>query len=132
MTLQTCAIQVEQLPEALSEKQGRLFLRTLQSCLNIDRPRLVLDCSKVRRMDRPAINLLLCCLEEAMKHNGDVKLAAVPQEARTILKLTGVDRLFEIFDTNAEGIISFRQLPAEGSASDYVSFGSYPAPENAA
>jgi anti-anti-sigma regulatory factor len=61
-------------------------------------------------MDKPAIELLLCCLEEAIKRNGDVKLAAVPEGARSVLKLTGVDRLFEVFDSNPEAINSFRRL----------------------
>jgi anti-anti-sigma regulatory factor len=49
-------------------------------------------------------------LEEAIKRNGDVKLSAVPAEARSTLKLTGVDRIFEIFETNAEAVNSFRQV----------------------
>jgi anti-sigma B factor antagonist len=115
----------------LSEKQSRLLLRKLESSINIDRPSIVLDCSKVRRMDRSAINLLLCCLEEAMKRNGDVKLASVPQEARTTLELCGVDRLFEIFDTNAEAVSSFRRLPADEYSNEYVPFGSHHTPGNA-
>jgi anti-anti-sigma regulatory factor len=79
--------------------------------MNIDRPYIVLDFSNVCRMDRPAVNLLLCCLEEALKRNGDIKLAAVPEEARSVLRLTGAERLFEIFDTIAEAASSFRQLP---------------------
>jgi anti-anti-sigma regulatory factor len=62
------------------------------------------------QMDRPSIKLLLCCLEEAIKRNGDVKLAAVPAGARSTLELTGVDRLFEIFDTNVDAVNSFRRL----------------------
>jgi anti-anti-sigma factor len=132
MTNRVCAVKVEQLPETLSVRQGRLFLGELEASINVDRPSIVLDCSKLRRMDRPAIKLLLCCLEEAMKRNGDVKLAAVPQEARPILERTGVDRLFEIFDTNAEAVSSFSRIPADGPLNEYVSFGSHPAPENAA
>jgi anti-sigma B factor antagonist len=132
MTLRICAVAVKQLPDTLSEKQGRRFLGELESSINIDRPSIVLDCSKVRRMDGPAINLLLCCLEEAMKRNGDVKLASVPPEARSILELAGVGRLFEIFDTNAEAVSSFRRVPVNGPSNAYVSFGSHRAPENAA
>jgi anti-anti-sigma regulatory factor len=79
--------------------------------MNIDRPYIVLDFSNVCRMDKPAVNLLLCCLEEALKRNGEIKLAAVPEEARLVLRLTGAERLFEIFDTIAEAASSFRQLP---------------------
>jgi anti-anti-sigma regulatory factor len=132
MTNRVCAVKVEQLPETLSVRQGQLFLGELESSIDVDRPSIVLDCSKVRRMDRPAINLLLCCLEEAMKRNGDVKLAAVPQEARPILERAGVDRLFEIFDTNAEAVSSFSRISTDEPSNEYVSFGSHPAPENAA
>jgi anti-sigma B factor antagonist len=132
MTLRKCAVAVKQLPETLTEKQGKLFLGELESSINIDRPSIVLDCSRVCRMDRALINLLLSCLEEAMKRNGDVKLAAVPQDARSILELTGVDRLFELFDTNAEAVSSFRRAPVDGPSNMYVSFSSHRAPENAA
>jgi hypothetical protein len=55
--------------------------------------------------------LLLHCLEEAMKRNGDVKLAAVPTAAAVLLVSTGVARLFEAYDTTAEAVNSFHQLP---------------------
>jgi hypothetical protein len=63
-------------------------------------------------MDALAVHLLLDCLEDAMKRNGDIRLAAVPPEAMATLELTGVGRLFEIFETCAEAIGSYRSLPA--------------------
>ena len=116
MTFRPCAVVVKQLPETPSAKQGRLFFRELESCLKSDRPYIVLDCSKAGLMDSTAIHLMLCCLEEAIKLNGDVKLAAIPQGARGILKLTGADRVFEIFDTNAEAVNSFRRRPVDGAS----------------
>ena len=68
-------VSVKQLPEKLSIKQGELLFREVESCLERDRPRVVLDCSKVRQLDSAGIHVLLACLEEAMKRNGDVKLA---------------------------------------------------------
>lgn len=88
-------------------KRGRLFFNELESRMNIDRPCMVLDCSRVREMDRFAIHMLLCCLEEAMKRDGDVKLAAVSPSAREMLELTRVDRLFEIYETETEAVNSF-------------------------
>jgi anti-anti-sigma regulatory factor len=57
------------------------------------------------------VQAILYCLEEAMKRNGDVKLAAVPRAAAEILELTKVDSLFELFDTPAEAVKSFYQFP---------------------
>ena len=106
-------IEVKQLPETLSVKQGRSFFREVESCLNADRPRVVLDCSKVRRLDSAGIQVLLRCLEEAMKRNGDVKLAAIPPGAAAILELARVEHLFEAFDTTADAVNSFYQLPTK-------------------
>ena len=110
MRHRTAAFEVKEFPGALNTPQGRLFLGEVQSYLHDERPCIVLDCSKIDQMDRPSIQLLLCCLEEAIKRNGDVKLAAVPAGAKSTLKLAGVDRIFEIFDTNAEAVNSFRRL----------------------
>lgn len=121
MRFRPCTVTVTQLPETVDMKGGRLFFKELESRINIDRPCVVLDCSRVRQMDRFAIHMLLCCLEEAMKRDGDVKLAAVSVSAREALEVTRVDRLFEIYDTEAEAVNSFfrpkleRSLPGRGA-----------------
>jgi anti-sigma B factor antagonist len=107
MRFRPCTVTVTQLPEKLKMKEGRLFFAGLQNALKIERPCVVLDCAKVRELDKPAIHMLLCCLEEAMKHNGDVKLAAVTPSIGEILELTRVDRLFEIYETQTEAVNSF-------------------------
>jgi anti-sigma B factor antagonist len=107
-------VAVKQLPEKLGVQHGRVFFREVESCLNCDRPRVVLDCSKLLQLDSAGIHVLLRCLEEAMKRNGDVKLAALPSMAAATLELTGVNRLFEIFDNTADAVSSFQQLPVYG------------------
>ena len=107
MRFRPCTVTVTQLPEKLDMKQGRLFFMELESHMNIDRPCIVLDCSKVREMDRFAIHMLLCCLEEALKRDGDVKLAAVLPSAREALELTRIDRLFEIYASETDAVNSF-------------------------
>jgi anti-anti-sigma factor len=132
MTLRNRAVAVKQLPESLNAKQGRRFFSELESCINVDIPCLVLDCSKVLLLDTSAVHLLLCCLEEAMKRNGDVKLAAVPAGATAVLELSGIDRLFEIYDTTAEAINSFRRIPMDVASVAARGSGSRRQSENAA
>jgi len=55
------------------------------------------------------LNLLLSCLEEAMKRNGDARLVAVSPSAQLMLKTIGADRLFQIFASNADAVNSFHQ-----------------------
>jgi anti-sigma B factor antagonist len=115
MAVRARAVAVKELPETLTGKQGRSFFRELEGDMNRGESCIVLDCSRVQRIDRLAIYLLLCCLEVAMKHNGDVKLAAISSGTKAILELAGVARLFEIFNTNTEAINSFRRVPAIGT-----------------
>lgn len=108
MTLRPRIVTVMQLPEVLDAKQGKIFFRELANYLNINRPRIVFDCSNLQQMNHVAVHLLLCCLEEAMKRNGDIKLAAISQEAKSVLDLTGAGRLFKIFDTTTDAVNSYR------------------------
>lgn len=117
MAIPMRVVTVKQLPEKLSGRQGRSFLREIQECADADRPRIVLDCSNVRVLDRHALHILLCCLEEAMKHNGDVKLAELPPGAHTFLEITGADRIFDTYATTAEAVDSFHLYPAIASQS---------------
>ncbi len=114
MQIKNMTVTVKQLPETLSVQQGRAFFCDMESCLNSDRPRVVLDCSKLQQLDGAGIQVLLRCLEEAMKRNGDVKLAALHPEAAAMMELTRVNRLFESFDNSADAVSSFQQLPVYG------------------
>jgi anti-sigma B factor antagonist len=111
MTVRKRPVAVMQLPERFSRKEAQNFAREVERSMTVTRPYLVLDCSNVRHLDNSMVNLLLHCLEEAMKRNGDVKLAGVPVTDNSILG--PANRLFEIFDTTAEAVNSFHQLPFE-------------------
>jgi anti-anti-sigma regulatory factor len=83
----------------------------MQKLLNATQPRFVFDFAHVRELDAVGIHLLLQCLEEVMKLNGDVKLAALPPGPAAMLERAGVDSLFEIFDSTADAVQSFYHLP---------------------
>jgi anti-sigma B factor antagonist len=111
MTVRKRPVAVMQLPERFSRKEAQNFTREVERSMTVTRPYLVLDCSNVQHLDNSMVNLLLHCLEEAIKRNGDVKLAGVPVTDNSILG--PANRLFEIFDTTAEAVNSFHQLPFE-------------------
>jgi anti-anti-sigma regulatory factor len=113
MTIRKRPVAVMQLPEQFTKKEARNFTREVERSMNLTRPYLVLDCSNIRHLDNSVIHLLLRCLEEAMKRNGDVKLAGVPLTASAMLGPAGSNRLFEIFDTTSDAVNSFHQLPLE-------------------
>jgi len=88
--------------------------------MNEDRPRLVLDCRRLQELDPPAIHFLLCCLEEAMKRNGDVKLALVAPGIRASLESIGADRIFEIFETLVDAVDSYTEHSTRVVSEDLI------------
>jgi anti-sigma B factor antagonist len=106
-------VVVEKLPESVSVNEAQQLFRKLARLLTGDRPCLVFDFSDVRQLDSAGIEVLLRCMEEAMKRNGDVKLAAVTPQAAVILQLTRVDRLFEIFENPSDAVESFHRFPVQ-------------------
>jgi anti-sigma B factor antagonist len=110
MTHRIHAIAVKQLPEILTLRQERAFLVDLEPHLRVDRPRIVLDCSGLLKMDRAALQLIVFCLEEAMKRNGDVKLAGLTDASIEVLDRTGVLNLFQCYNSTGEAVTSFRRI----------------------
>ncbi len=112
MTLRQRNVIVRQIPEAMNGTKLRNFMHECESCLDVDRPCLVLDCSKLTDVDLQVTHLLLTCLEDAIKRNGDVRLACLSPGARAKLDSIGVSSLFEMFDSAPEAIHSFYSGPS--------------------
>ena len=111
MSIRKRAIRVHQIPMQMTGRKERSFLRDLQRDAETERPRFVLDCSMVENMDYATISLLLSCLEEVMKCNGDIRLASLSPEAALALQIAGVNRLFETYATTESAVQSFQKRP---------------------
>ncbi len=101
------------LPEIVDGAHAAALSREWASLFESDHPRVVFDCSAVRYLDSGGVEFLLRCMEEAMKRNGDLKLAAIPAPVAVILEITRVDRLFEIYDNCADAVESYHRFPAQ-------------------
>src|SRR5581483_6533142 len=87
-------VVVMQVPEMLNARAVHNFMQELGPLLESNRPRIVLDCSQVRSIDSAGVEVLLHSLEETLKRDGDLKLAALSPEADVILELMRVARVF--------------------------------------
>ena len=103
-------ITVRRMPEQVTRSSCKALIEDLESCINVDRPAVVFDCSALRVLDRVGIHLLLCCLEEAMKRNGDIRLAGLQAEIRGILRSVEIDSLFQCFESVADAVESFHAV----------------------
>ncbi len=109
------SVFVMELPEQLKHQEAKTVLGELEVLLKTDRPHVVLDCGKVRHIDSAGVDMLLHCLDEAMKRDGDLKLAAVSPPSAVVLELMRVDRLFEVFETTDEAARSFHVFASSGA-----------------
>ena len=105
-------VTVKPMPSSSDLRTQRHFLREVENFLGQRRPRLVLDCSSLPSLDEASIHLMLHCLEEALKRNGDVRVAALAPAAEAAFAAAGLDRLFTVYATAAEAAASFHQVPA--------------------
>ena len=112
MTLEFRTVTVKQLFETVNEDQEWEFFEELKKSLYEERPRIVLNCSALDAFEESSLHLLLCCLEEAMKRNGDVRLSSLRKPARAALEAAGLDQLFKMYDSDTEAVKSFQRLPA--------------------
>ena len=100
-------VVVKRMPEKVNQLEARAFFADVQPFVTADRPQLVFDLSQVKQLDAAGIEMLLRCVEEVMKRDGDLKLASLSRQARMVLELTRTDRLFEIYENSTEAARSF-------------------------
>jgi len=100
-------VVVKRMPEKMNLKQARKFWKEVQPFLNSDRPQVVFDMSQVRHLDAAGIDMLLQCMREAVKRDGDLKLASLSPQSAVVLELTRTGRLFEIYENCTAAVKSF-------------------------
>src|SRR5690348_18205589 len=75
MEINSRPVVVKRMPERVNARTAREFLRDVQPFLHADRPQLVFDLSQVVQLDAAGVEMLLRCMSEAHKRDGDIKLA---------------------------------------------------------
>jgi len=105
-------VLVMEMPEQLNSVEARTFVQELEPLLDFPGARIVLDCSAVRHIDGAGVARMRHCLEEAMKRDGDLRIAALPAESDAVVQLS---RVFEAFTTCDEAVRSFNNFPAAPS-----------------
>ncbi len=119
-------VVVKRVPEKLNLRQARQFQREVKPFLSVDRPQLVFDLSAVRQLDSAGVDMLLQCMAQASRRDGDLKLASLSPQASVILELTRTDRLFEIYETAADAVKSFSSFLPNAVRQFYPGLGTAP------
>jgi anti-sigma B factor antagonist len=108
------------MPERMNNSGAKHFLKDVQPLLNVDRPQVVFDLSQVQQLDVAGVEVLLHCMRQVMRRDGDLKLAALSDQAAIVLEMTRTERLFEIYKTSTDAVRSFSSFLPNTLRRSYV------------
>jgi len=84
--------------------------RVILGLLN-ETKRIVLNLTWVAHIDSSGLGTLVACFVSARNRGAEIRFAALSSRARTVLRITNVGRLFEIYESSEEAIKSFPSQP---------------------
>jgi anti-sigma B factor antagonist len=101
-------VTIARMPERIILGAPNVALReTLLALLDDDRRRILLDLEATSYVDSSGLAELVACTRRAHERNGAVKLLRPLTRIRDLLRLTGLDTVFEVFSDEREAIASF-------------------------
>jgi len=101
------------LPEIFGAKEARKLGRELRKELNRQTPNVIVDLSRVKKIDSRGFEGLLSCMQQVASRDGSVQLGAISPEAATLLEFARMDHLFSKFP-------ALTQTPTYATATNVV------------
>jgi anti-anti-sigma regulatory factor len=98
-------------PEVFGRKEARKLERELRNKIGNDVPCVIVDLSRVKKIDLAGIEGLLNCMEQIARLDGSVQLGGISPEAATILELTRMNTLIQKFPAFPAEAPSFALTP---------------------
>ena len=90
-------------------EEGTMAVRnSVRDILNRGMKKIVLDLADVNTIDSPGIGELVSAYTTAMNNGGQLKLLNLTKKIYELLKITGLDNVFQIFDDEQSAIDSFK------------------------
>jgi anti-sigma B factor antagonist len=79
----------------------------MHELINGGKSKLAVDMSSVERMNSSGLGILIGCLMAVRKKNGDVRLFQVQEKPKELLRMTKLNCVFEVFESEDEAVESF-------------------------
>ncbi len=83
------------------------FDQTLSQLIENGRTRIVLDLSGIDYMSSAGLRAIVTALRASKKHRGDLRLASPSQRMVEVLKLAGLEAIFQTYDDTVSAVGSF-------------------------
>jgi anti-sigma B factor antagonist len=86
----------------------RLFEAEIQRAVAGKRFKLVVNCAGLAYIASAGLGAIMGAIEEVRENGGDIRLSELNETVRNIFEILGFDRLYKIFATELEAVLSFR------------------------
>jgi len=87
----------------------RLFEGEIQRALGANCFKIVVNCSGLNYIASAGLGAIMGAIEEIRGNGGDLRLAHLNETVRNIFEILGFNHLYQIYATEMEAILSFRQ-----------------------
>jgi anti-sigma B factor antagonist len=93
--------------ESLDASNAKDFKQGISPLLTAN-AKVVFDLSHVQFVDSSGLGGLLSCLRQLHASGGELKLCGMAESVRSLFGLVRMDRIFDIFTTQAQAISAFQ------------------------
>lgn len=113
------------LPQSLGSREAKKLVRELKMQITDESPLVILDLSRVKKMDSAGLDGFLVCMYDVAEHDGAIQVRAISPEAATLLEMVRMDRLLQKFapvPAQAPGFAGAAVATAEDMTPEAVEF----------
>ncbi len=93
-----------------TERRANTLRQTIDDVVAQGHRRLVIDVTRVRRLDQPGLDTLLHGLQTVRRAGGDLKLVGVTRRISASIVISGLLRVFDVYDTVPAAARAFERM----------------------
>jgi len=107
---QTGDVQILNCGGSLDADSVSSFKKVAYDLVDNGMTRFVIDCSTLNFIDSMGLGVLISLLRKVRQHEGDVKVASLSDEVKTIFEITRLHRLFDVYSDADTAVNRFSSL----------------------
>jgi anti-sigma B factor antagonist len=100
-------IKILTLSGRFDARTAPIVQKQLQAATAESPAQVVVNLEKVEFVDSTGLSTLVQAMKHARQLNGDVRLCGMQQPVRIIFELTRLDKVFDIFPTEEDAVLTF-------------------------
>ena len=120
--MQSPSTLIIKLPLRFGAKEANTLRQELKQQLS-DGASVVFDLSQVRQLDIAGIEAIRKCMAQVARQDGSIQLGKISPEAQTILELTRMDHVFNMFPRFSEDTTTYEASSVRETVEEEIGTG---------